>query len=109
MKSHPLIASIKTAYEISKTQHIPEVKIYLQTDVRHAATRTYNKPTVKEIAAIIPTGQPNATARDIVIRYKDDRLLTIHQNNPAYETLHYVLLYPYGTLSYPLAVQRTRS
>ena len=52
---------------MSKQQQIPEVAIVLQSNVRNAATRTYNKPSANEVAAIVPTGAPEKSHRSVTI------------------------------------------
>jgi len=58
--------------------------------------RTYNLPTTKEIAVIIPEeGMHHAVDnRDVVLRARGGQLEWISQNSPLYAALHYVLLFP---------------
>jgi len=60
--------------------------------------RTYNLPTAKEIAVIIPEeGVHHAVDnKDIVLRARGGQLERISQNSPSYAALHYVLLFPKG-------------
>ena len=100
MKHNTLVHTIRNAFEQSQSQPIPDLSIVLQEDVPNAATRTYNAPTVSEIAAIIPTCK-SKDLRGITIPYKTGKLHTINETNPVYDALQYVLFYPYATLTWP--------
>jgi hypothetical protein len=61
--------------------------------------KTFNRPTVYEIAVLIVNGSdPNNknSYRQNMLRNKDDTMSTINQCNMAYDPLQYVLLFPYG-------------
>jgi hypothetical protein len=55
-------------------------------------------PTANEIAAVIPGDGSEEVSdhRDIVVRLQGGGLHCISHLNPAYSTLHYVLLFPHG-------------
>ena len=54
------------------------------------------------MAAIIPGdgSEPVQNDRDIVLRMHDHSLKRISQLHPSYQSLHYVLLFPYGELGW---------
>ena len=106
MKCNPLVRTIRNAFEQSKHQRIPELTIILDEQVE-AIAKNYAVPVVNEIAAIIPTSNPKNVGRSIVIPYKSGRLHRIDETNPLYDPLQYILFYPYGTLSWPKAVDST--
>lgn len=59
--------------------------------------RVYNAPTVHEVAAFLPDGQPPLSARrDIVVHMRGGGVRNINELNPYYHPLHFVLLHPYG-------------
>ncbi len=64
--------------------------------------RRYNLPTANELAAVIPEdgSEPVKNERDIVLRMHDQSLKCISQLYPSYQSLHYVLLFPYGELGW---------
>jgi hypothetical protein len=57
--------------------------------------RTYNAPTVPEVAALIVDDE-DRTSRDLIIRKVDGGLLRIWENSPSYDALSYPLLFPHG-------------
>ena len=76
---------------IPENKHVPRI-----------GSRTYNRPTVEEVAVIIPdanleTEQPQ---RVISLRKRgasgDDALQTIHSIHPNYDPLQFPLLFPYA-------------
>lgn len=58
--------------------------------------RTYSQPKTSEVAIVYcePSGCNNG--RDIILRKQDDSLVRIHETDPSYIPLHYVLLFPSG-------------
>ncbi len=64
--------------------------------------RRYNLPTANELAAVIPGdgSEPVKNEQDIVLRMHDQSLKRISQLHPSYQSLHYVLLFPYGELGW---------
>lgn len=99
----------RTAREIlhraSSTIAHPQVQVNINMEIvleDSSDRRRYNLPTANEVAAIIPNHlEPESTMRDIILRLRPTPLnpsgiQRIHQNNPSYMPLHYVLLFPYG-------------
>lgn len=60
--------------------------------------RRYNLPTVEEVSVIVPEKPGDIKAPcDIVLHLKSGKWFTrINECHPAYLSLHYVLLFPYG-------------
>jgi hypothetical protein len=67
-------------------------------------TQRYNAPTADEVAVILPGTDfcsHGVGYRDIIIWQKGNgQLQRIHNGHCAYAPLHYVLLFPYGTLGW---------
>jgi hypothetical protein len=74
---------------------------------RNFDPRTYNVPTISEVAALI-IGDFDASedGRDIVVREKDGRLQRIHETHPKYIPLQYPLLFPFGEDQYDEKIKR---
>jgi hypothetical protein len=63
--------------------------------------RQYDLPTTDEIAVIVPgDGTATSDTRDIILMLHSGALRRINDAHPAYATLHYVLLFPLGTLGW---------
>jgi hypothetical protein len=69
--------------------------------VRGADHRTHNLPTADEVAVVLPGDNSDSQYCDIVIQMRQDPLLRISEDLPAYTPLQYVLLFPYGDNSWP--------
>ena len=54
-----MMEKITNAYQEAQSKPLKELSIVLQKDVPNVPTRTYNAPTVAEIAAIVPTNNPS--------------------------------------------------
>ncbi|KAK5797129.1 hypothetical protein F5H01DRAFT_400941 [Linnemannia elongata] len=64
---------------------------------RGADARRYNRPTVDEVAAILPSGSMDAPEdRDIVVQLRNDKLRRVSALHPAYFPLSYPLLFIRG-------------
>jgi hypothetical protein len=68
---------------------------------RQRDPRTYNMPSVDEIAALV-VGDigDDEDGRDIVVRKKDGRFKRLHETHAKYIPLQYPLLFPYGEDQY---------
>ncbi|XP_042055739.1 uncharacterized protein LOC121800221 [Salvia splendens] len=63
--------------------------------------RTYNLPSVSEVAVLIVGDLDEAFGdRDIIIEYKSGKLQRINELHPSYLPLQYPLLFPYGEDGY---------
>jgi len=100
-QSHAYIALYRQAYEIMRDKPPEEhhnVAMRLRAERNHDLRR-YNLPTANdEVAVIIPGdgSEERSDHRDIVLRFRGGGLRRISHLNPAYSTLHYVLLFPHG-------------
>ena len=112
-KENIFVDRIKTAYELAKTQPLPEVKLVLRDDIKpnNAHQRTYNAPTCSEIAIITPSSnaqEKQILHRDLVIQWKSGHLQNIYETSPYYDALQYVLLQPWGTYGFSNGIRRHR-
>ncbi|KAI0758479.1 hypothetical protein BC629DRAFT_1295872, partial [Irpex lacteus] len=74
-----------------------ELDVCLHFDATSDDARRYNLPTADEVAVIIPgDGEEVTTSRDIILHGRGGALQRISDDNPAYASLHYVLLFPHG-------------
>ncbi|KAH1241604.1 ATP-dependent DNA helicase pif1 [Glycine max] len=72
--------------------------------------RTYNVPTVPEVAALIVGDFDANSKRDIIIETQHGQLQRIHELHSSYLALQYLLLFPYGEDGYrPDIIQSSRS
>ena len=104
---NPFVALYKTAHErllaAGANQHDVSLRLHFS---QHSDQRRYNLPTTStEVAAIIPYAHPHANTRDIILHLRNPPdgqfpLQRIHDCNPAYDPLHYVLLFPLGDLGW---------
>ncbi len=101
---NPYVPLYRHAYLIMKDKPHEE---YPNLEVRlHVGDGTddqrYNLPTVDELAAVIPGdgSEPVKNEQDIVLCMHDQSLKRISQLHPSYQSLHYVLLFPYRELGW---------
>ncbi|KAL3025155.1 hypothetical protein AAZX31_04G165100 [Glycine max] len=66
--------------------------------------RTYNVPTVPEVAALIVGDFDANSKRDIIIETQHGQLQMIHELHSSYLALQYPLLFPYGEDGYRLDI-----
>lgn len=89
-KFNPYAKTFKMARE--NYDNVEEMSIHLH----HLDDKVYNKPTTKEVAALIidgTEGQP----RDICLQGNDSSLRRISDLHSAYDPLQYPLMFPVGT------------
>ncbi|XP_031125169.1 uncharacterized protein LOC116027603 [Ipomoea triloba] len=73
---------------------------------RNADARTYNLPSVSEVAALIVGDlDPTMGQRDILVESNAGGLKRINELNPAYLPLQYPILFPYGEDGYREDIQ----
>ncbi|XP_031124262.1 uncharacterized protein LOC116026977 [Ipomoea triloba] len=86
----------------SEIQKNPRTKIRMRLiEKRSKDARTYNLPTVSEVAALIVGDlDPDMGMRDIIVECKSGLLKRINELNPAYLPLQYPLLFPFGEDGY---------
>ncbi|TDL22958.1 hypothetical protein BD410DRAFT_703287, partial [Rickenella mellea] len=99
---HQYATIYKEAYKIAQDHvsqhpaHLADVQIRLHF-AAGSDQRTHNLPTADEVAAIIPgDGSEHLDPRDVVLHLHTGQFQHIHDSHPAYQTLHFVLWFPYG-------------
>lgn len=93
--NHQYVPLYRQAYEILQTYDpANDVEVYLRFIPGQLDRRRYNLPTADDIAVILP-GQ-NKEPRDIVLRQRAGPLHRISDLHPAYVSLQYPLLFPFG-------------
>jgi hypothetical protein len=89
----------KHAYEVLAAHpDAPSVSLTIMVDSDHDRRR-YNMPTSDEVAVILPGDGTHggSSGRDIILHRRDGPLRRLYDTNPAYPSLHYVLILPFGT------------
>ncbi|KIL54493.1 hypothetical protein M378DRAFT_1055673 [Amanita muscaria Koide BX008] len=95
-RNNHYIALYKTAYDrLRELPETPELHVSLHFNPIQDQRR-YNLPTAEEVAVLMPNGNQQATTRDVILFYRGGPLRRIAETNPAYQPLHYVLLFPRG-------------
>lgn len=80
-------------------EEVEQLKVVLKgaRDVKAPHVLQYDKPTAGEIAVLLPTDVSEVPdKRDILIQGKNNELERIWETHPAFDSLQYVLLQPYG-------------
>src|SRR5580700_7621655 len=98
---NPFIPIYQQAYQVMAAKppeehHNLAVRLHMSDS---ADGRQYNLPTANEIAVVVPgNGEEEdvSSNRDIILRLTGGSLKRISQLSPAYDPLHYVLLFPRG-------------
>lgn len=99
---HQYAPIFRHAHEILAECDNPDVILTLHC-LSHNDRRRYNLPSSDEVAVILPNSSEwswEADRRDIVLRLRSEGLMHISEAHPAYASLHYVLLFPYGEHGY---------
>ncbi|THH15669.1 hypothetical protein EW146_g4843 [Bondarzewia mesenterica] len=95
--NHPYAIVYKRADEILK-QHLDISDGSLRITAARPLDRLYCLPTVDEVAVLLPgDGSEPRNKRDIILRKHAGPFQRISDLHPAYQCLHYVLFFPYGT------------
>jgi hypothetical protein len=111
---NPFIKIYQTARERLQNQPCGQFRLLLNPQMRlviesGADRRRENLPTSDEIAAVLPDEYGEASRRDILLAARDPRhnqaLSRISVTHAAYMPLHYVLLFPGGTLGWHYGLQ----
>ncbi|CAI8587142.1 unnamed protein product [Vicia faba] len=87
--------SFRMAADRLKDTLVPDLKLKLIAD-RSKYGRTYNQPTVSEVAALIVGDVDIGSKRDIIIEKQIGKLKRISEFHPSYLALQYPLLFPFG-------------
>jgi hypothetical protein len=96
------------SFEILQNTPSRELSLRIVTDPS-TDQRRYNVPSTNEIAIVLPGDGTHAVQpRDIVLQNRAGGLQFMHDHHPDYAPLHYVLLFPYGTIrwTYGLVLRR---
>ena len=102
---NPFVPLYQTAHERLLAGADQDVSLCLHFS-HHTDRQRYDLPTTStEVAALLPHAHANANTRDIVLHLWNPPdgqfpLQRIHDCNPAYDALHYVLLFPLGDLGW---------
>ncbi|XP_019193106.1 PREDICTED: uncharacterized protein LOC109187373 [Ipomoea nil] len=109
-ENNVLVKSFRMAREVILANPRVDVRMKL-IGKRTQDARTYNLPTVSEVAAVIVGDlDPTLGERDILIETRSGVLKRINELNPAYLPLQYPILFPYGEDGYrediPFHVER---
>ncbi|XP_058727157.1 uncharacterized protein LOC131598591 [Vicia villosa] len=95
--------SFRMAADRLKDSPVADLKLKLIAD-RKKDGRTYNQPTVSEVAALIVGDVDIGSKRDIILERQSGRLKRISEFHPSYLALQYPLLFPYGEDGFRLDV-----
>ena len=83
---------MRSRYQADRTQELSMRLIYdASTD-----SRQYNAPTAQEVAAIVVGAEIADRGRDVLLLPTGGSFTRISDMHPAYQSLHYVLLFPRG-------------
>ena len=103
----PFVTLYKTAHERLLTEGADQHDVSLCLHFsQHTDQWHYNLPTTStEVAAIPPYAHPRVNTQDIMLHLQNPPdgqfpLQCIHDYNPAYDALHYALLFPLGDLGW---------
>ena len=90
-----------------------DVTLVLKTSGDGIDHQRYNVPTGTDIAMVIPVENENQPLNKNIVIYKTkdnhpskNNLMTIDHNNPIYDPLVYVLMFPYGDKGWELTCKR---
>lgn len=98
----PYVQSMKTVIEYTASH--PGVRMVLKATARptEAHVRKHSLPTFSEVAVILSGDQINNL--DVVLQTCGGQLQCISKLHWSYDPLHYVILFPYGTNGYKIAL-----
>jgi hypothetical protein len=104
---NPHAREFVTAGEFLRQHPLAEYNIRINADPEDVPDRRrYNAPRAAEVAAIIPDARDDvheserSNHRQIIVRKRDNGLQYLNEAHPAYDPLHYVLLFPRGEPGY---------
>jgi hypothetical protein len=106
-KNNFYVHTLKTATQIISEEHVHEHKIVIRAHRCPSGEheRRYNAPTSQDVAVLMKN-EPTAN-RDIVIRFKSGALQRISELHPAYDSLQYPQLFPFGSDGYHIQLTGT--
>jgi hypothetical protein len=100
---NPFVEVFLRAGEFIRSQESVNVRLAIHK-APGVDLRTHNCPTCNNVAAILLDDNMGAE-RDIILHFQDGGLQRICDTHPAYDPLHFPLLFPHGELGWHLAVQ----
>ena len=109
IKSHSIFyAELKQNIEALEQQ--PELRIVISCKIaaRQAHTGAYNLPSSTSIAALVlaaSNDQEGYACRDIILNLRDGTVNRVSNIHPSFDSLHYVLLFPYGDNGWHIALK----
>ncbi|XP_019172007.1 PREDICTED: uncharacterized protein LOC109167446 [Ipomoea nil] len=107
-ENNVLVKSFRNAKTQIESNTCVEIKMRL-IGKRNKDARTYNLPTVSEVAALIVGDlDPTMGERDILVETRSGLLKRISELHPSYLPLQYPILYPYGEDGYREDIQLCR-
>ena len=106
---NPYVSYLRQGIDMMREQGASDVRMTIRAD-SGPDHRRYNAPTAPEIAVIMPgDGYSEGVAtRDIVLHARTGGLQRITECNCAYDSLHYVLLFPSGDNGWHLKIPHSR-
>ena len=105
----PYVRYFKHGIELMRAQGGTDVRMIIRAD-GVPDPRRYNAPTAPEVAVIMPGDgySEGVASRDIVLHARTGGLQRITECNCAYDSLHYVLLFPTGDNGWHLKIPHSR-
>ncbi|XP_076905565.1 uncharacterized protein LOC143561332 [Bidens hawaiensis] len=88
-----LVKLFRTARDVISSIDTPSFSVCLYVSDRN---RSYNRPSIGTLGAIISDDDATCHQYDIVVRHKDDKVQIISKLHRLYMSLQYPLLFPYG-------------
>ena len=106
---NPYVQYFRHGIELMRAQGGTDVRMIIRAD-GVPDPRRYNAPTAPEVAVIMPGDgySEGVASRDIVLHAGTGGLQRITECNCAYDSLHYVLLFPSGDNGWHLKIPHTR-
>ena len=99
MQENPYVQIVRRA----ATLDAPDLQLVLRCGATNDRRR-YNLPRASEVAAFVPADSNTANAREVRVNLRGGGLKIISKYNPAYDPLHYVLLFPRGEQGWELGI-----
>lgn len=101
--NNPFVQQFLTAAEFARNEQVQALRLAIH-EALGTDLRRNNRPTTGEVAAII-LDEHDAAERDIVLRRRGEGLQKISNMHPAYDPLHFPLLFVYGELGWSTAIR----
>ncbi|OAD65337.1 hypothetical protein PHYBLDRAFT_176249 [Phycomyces blakesleeanus NRRL 1555(-)] len=95
IRVNPFVSLFKSMEQYCRTENqVVNLTLRLVADSQQDQRR-YNAPTAEEVAVLIMNNEPG-TSRDIVLHTQSNGLQHINEYHRSYDSLHYVLMFPFG-------------